>query len=199
MAIWEYSHKVYPNSHVGIGKNYYSVPYSYVGQYVDVKMTDTMIEVYNNHQRISTHPKFPQYISNRYDTHKEDMPDAFNQPEMNDVRLKQWASSIGPKASEVIERIFNSVTIKEQGYNSILSVLKLGRTYSNERLETACEIALPNMQIPRYKHLKSILASNQDIVYLQKIKGDIAAAEAKNNSGGYVRGPEYYGGGHYDK
>jgi hypothetical protein len=99
----------------------------------------------------------------------------------------------------VIERIFNSVTIKEQGYNSILSVLKLGRTYSNERLETACEIALPNMRIPRYKHLKSIMASNQDIVYLQNKNGDIAAAEAKNNSGGYVRGPEYYGGSHYDK
>ena len=46
---------------------------------------------------------------------------------MNDVRLKQWASSIGPKACEVIERIFNSVTIKEQGYNSILSVLKTGQ------------------------------------------------------------------------
>lgn len=199
VAVWEYNHKVYPNSHVCIGKNYYSVPYSYVGQYVDVKMTDSMIEVYNNHQRLSTHPKFPQYISNRYDTHKEDMPDAFNQPEMNDVRLKQWASSIGPKTSEVIERIFNGVTIKEQGYNSALSVLKLSRTYSNERLETACEVALPNMRIPRYKHLKSILASNQDIVYLQKKTGDIAAAETNNNSGGYVRGPEYYGGGHYDK
>lgn len=199
VASWEYNHKVYPNFHVCIKKNYYSVPYAYVGQYADIKITDTIIEVYNNHQRISTHPKFPGHMTNQYHTHKEDMPDAFNQPEMNDMRLKQWASSIGPKTNEVIERIFNGVTIKEQGYNSALSVLKLSRTYSNERLETACEIALPNIRIPRYKHLKSILASNQDIVYLQKKSGDITAAEAKNSSGGYVRGPEYYGGSHYDK
>lgn len=57
-------------------------------------------------------------MSKHYATHKEDMPDAFNQPEMNDLRLKQWAASIGTHTSEVIERLFKSVTIKEQAYNS---------------------------------------------------------------------------------
>ena len=199
IASWEYSHKIYPNSHVCIGKNFYSVPHAYVGQYVDVKLTDNIIEVYSNHQRISTHPRFQPYVTNQYSTHKEDMPDAFNQPEMNDIRIKQWAASIGTHTSEVIERIFKSVSIKEQGYNSALSVLKLSKAYSEKRLEVACEIALPIARIPRYKHLKAILANNQDLTYLQDKNAYLKSIESKNNANGFVRGSEYYGGGKFDK
>ncbi|MGL4799687.1 MAG: IS21 family transposase [Cellulosilyticaceae bacterium] len=193
VATWEYHHKVYPNSHACISKNYYSVPFAYAGQYVDVKLTESIVEIYNNHQRISSHPKFPLYVSNHYATHKEDMPDAFNQPEMNDLRLKQWAASIGTHTSEVIERLFKSVTIKEQAYNSALSVLKLSKTYSNERLENACEIALPMTRMPRYKHLKGILASNQDVLYAEEKQSSIHSESSKETAG-YVRGADYYGG-----
>ena len=198
IATWEYNRKVYPNSHICIEKNFYSVPFVYVGQHVDVKLTDSIIEIYNNHQRISTHPRFPLYVSNHYATHKEDMPDAFNQPEMNDLRIKQWAASIGTHTSEVVERLFKSVTIKEQAYNTSLSVLKLSKSYSNSRLEIACEIALPMMRIPRYKQLKSILASNQDIAYAEKKNNYLKSKQQNMESSGYVRGSEYYGGGKYD-
>ena len=198
IATWEYNRKVYPNSHVCIEKNFYSVPFAYVGQHVDVKLTDSIIEIYNNHQRISTHAKFPLYVSNHYATHKEDMPDAFNQPEMNDLRINQWAASIGTHTSEVVERLFKSVTIKEQAYNAALSVLKLSKSYSNGRLETACEIALPMMRIPRYKQLKSILASNQDIAYAEKKTKHFKTKQQDTESSGYVRGSQYYGGGKYD-
>jgi len=199
IATWEYSRKIYPNSHVCVDKNYYSVPFAYAGQYADVKLTDSMVEIYNNHQRISTHPRFPLYASNKYATRKEDMPDAFNQPEMNDISLKQWAASIGTHTSEVIERLFQSVSIKEQSYNAALSILKLSKSYSNERLEIACEIALPITRIPRYKHLKSILAGNQDILYLEQKNNQLQAMRASKDSYGYVRGAEYYGGGKYDQ
>ncbi|MEG0153506.1 MAG: IS21 family transposase [Clostridium sp.] len=198
IATWEYNRKVYPNSHVCIEKNFYSVPFAFVGQYVDVKLTDSIVEIYNNHQRISTHPKFQPYVGNHYATHKEDMPDAFTQPEMNDLRIKQWAVSIGTHTSEVIERLFKSVSIKEQAYNAALSVLKLSKTYSNNRLEIACEIALPRMRVPRYKQLKAILASNQDIVHAEKKTTYLKSKQQKTTSAGYVRGPEYYGGGKYD-
>jgi hypothetical protein len=125
-----------------------------------------------------------------YSTHDEDMPDRFNKPEWDDIRIKKWAYSIGSNTGEVVDRIFGSVKIKEQGYNSSLSVLRLGKAYSEERLETACEIALAKIRIPRYRHLKTILSENQDKVYLDGKSGKQTA-----NEGGYVRGAEYYGGG----
>ena len=52
-------------------------------------------------------------------------------------------------------------------------------------------------RVPRYKQLKSILASNQDIIYLDKKNAHFKAT--KSNAYGYVRGAEYYGGGRYDR
>ena len=81
--------------------------------------------------------------------------------------------------------------IKEQGYNSSLSVLRLSKAYSEARLETACELALTKVRMPRYHHLKTILSSNQDKIFLANKQTE---NKGQHNSEGYVRGPEYYGG-----
>jgi len=195
IAEWLYGRKVNTDCHVVYAKNRYSCPYQYVGKESDLRITDTTLEIYIKGNRVATHNRFPQYISNRYSTHNEDMPDQFNQPEWDDVRIKQWAISVGSYTSEVVGRIFREVKIKEQGYNSSLSVLRLSKTYSEARLETACELALTRVRVPRYHHLKSILAANQDQIYLEQKN---ATNKPQSNLQGYVRGSSYYGGGHND-
>ena len=195
---WKYNVKVYPDCHIVYLKNHYSCPFQYRGQEVSLKITDNLVEIYYKHERIATHTKFPSYRTNAWSTNKDDMPDEFNQPEMDEVRIKKWAASIGNNTAEVIDRIFRSVNIKEQGYNSALSVLKLSKTYSPERLEVACEIALSSIRLPRYNHLKTILSGNQDKVYLAN-KEETRIRNINKNSHGYVRGAEYYGGYDDDK
>lgn len=124
------------------------------------------------------------------------MPDKLKINDWDDERITRWASKIGPSTTVVINRIFSSVTIKEQGYNSSLSVLRLSKTYSEARLETACELALTRVRVPRYHHLKAILAANQDQIYLEQKK---VSSKPQHNTQGYVRGAEYYGGGSNDK
>ncbi len=199
IASWERDRKVYPNCHICLKKNFYSVPSLYRGRTVDIKYTDTTIEVYCNNQRISSHAKFPDYVENQYDTFDTDMPNEFNQPQMNDERMLSWASTIGDNTLEVIQRIFRSVTIKEQGYNAALSVLKLSKNYSNDRFESACHFALKNTASPRYRYLKAILSNNQDIVMQNKQTVGLQKPSSTNNEGAYVRGSDYYGGGHSDK
>ena len=189
--------KVYPNFHVSLMKNWYSVPYTYRGQTVDIRYTDKIVEIYCNDQCIASHAKFPDYVTNQYSTHPEDMPDHFNQPEMDKERICSWASSIGPNTLEVIERVFRSVQIKEQGYNPALSILKLSRNYSNERFEYACRIALQNTASPRYRYLKAILSSNQDIILKNREENEVPQENhsAAESAGAYVRGADFYGGG----
>jgi len=188
-------------------KNYYSVPYIYRGQKVDVKYTDATVEIYHGNQRVAMHPKFPAYVTNKYETTKSDLPDEFNQPEMNEVRIRSWANTIGPNTSEVISRIFKGVQLKEQGYNSALSVLNLSKNYSNKRLEDACSIALQNITSPRYKYLKAILSSNNDLLHGErKVKTATNKADKSisdddgsgipnpEESGAFIRGANYYGG-----
>jgi transposase len=190
IAEWVYGMSVNLDCHVIYAKNRYSCPYQYVGKKADLKVTDTSIEIYVKGVRTATHNKFPDYVANQYSTHAEDMPDQFQRPTWDYERITKWAYTIGSYTGEVIDLIFSGVKIKEQGYNPSLSVLRLSKTYSDARLETACELALTKVRMPRYHHLKSILAANQDQIYLEQktkpAKGSSAA--------GYVRGAEYYGG-----
>ena len=189
--------KVYPNFHIQLNKNWYSVPYTYRGMQVDVRYTEKIVAIYYDHQRIASHPKFPEYVTNRYSTRKEDMPDEFTKPEMNDERIRSWASTIGPNTLEVINRIFRGVQIKEQGYNAALSVLNLSKHYPNDRFENACQIALGNAASPRYRYLKAILSSNQDLILRDRQVNALPKENqnATDAEGAYVRGAEYYGGG----
>jgi hypothetical protein len=89
----------------------------------------------------------------------------------------------------IINKIFNSVSIKEQAYNPSLAVLRLSRKYSDDRLETSCELALTRgVRCPRYHHLQSILASDQDKIFLESKN----SARQDDPSMGYLRGSDYY-------
>lgn len=189
ISTWVYGRTVNLDFHVVFEKNRYSCPYQYVRKTVDLRVTDTTVEIYHKDQRIATHNRFSAGRKNQYSTHPEDMPEKFKVTPWDDVRIKNWASAIGPYTAMAVNRIFEGVYIKEQGYNPALAVLRLSKTYSEDRLETACEFAITKgIKKPRYHHLKAILAANQDKTYL----------EAKNASGpdddsmGYLRGSEYY-------
>lgn len=194
VAEWVYNRVIGLDFHVAYNKNRYSCPFQYAKKKdhkVDLRVTDTTIEIYYKGDRITTHHRFPDYATNRYSTHPEDMPKEFRDiVDWDDERIRKWAKSIGESTKAVIERIFNSVDIKEQGYNPSLAVLRLSRTYSDARLETACELALSRgIRSPRYRHLKAILSANQDIVYRERQK---SLSEQEDTSMGYLRGSDYY-------
>jgi hypothetical protein len=72
---------------------------------VDIKVSDISLEIYFRGERISTHNTLLDYVSNRYSTHDEDMPDQFQKPEWDDIRIKKWAYSIGNNTGEVKTRL----------------------------------------------------------------------------------------------
>ncbi|MDY2732387.1 MAG: IS21 family transposase [Erysipelotrichaceae bacterium] len=183
-------HVVGLNCHVQYKKNYYSVPYNYARNVVDLKISENTIDVFSGNERIASHRRFPDYVKYKYSTDQAHMPDKFNNQEWDDIRIKKWADSIGDNTRKVIDKIFDSCQIKEQGYNPTLSVLRLSKTYSQDRLENACELALLHYKVPRYHHLKALLSSNQDILYIQNNTKNKDKRE--NEKRGYLRGSDYY-------
>jgi hypothetical protein len=198
IASWEYHRKVYPNCHATLKKNYYSVPYTYRGKYVDIRYTEKIVEIYYDHQRVASHPVFPAYVENRYRTEPSHMPDYFNEPEMNDARMLSWAATIGPYTNDVIARVFRSVQIKEQGYNAALAILRLSKGDPKARFETACRIALEQASSPRYRLIQAILINNRDIVRREQEAIPKENSQVKEESGAFIRGAAYYGGGDHD-
>ena len=192
IATWVYGRSVNIDYHVVFEHNRYSCPYQYAKKKVDLRVTDTKVEIYSGSNRIATHSRFAAGRKNQYSTHVEDMPEKFRFTPWNEERIQKWASSIGKYTSETVNRIFEGVEIKEQGFNPALSVLRLSSKYSEARLEAACEFAINGgIRKPRYHHLKSILAANQDQIYLERKKGEKSSSPVM----GYLRGSDYYAGG----
>ena len=123
-------------------------------------------------------------------TNDADLPAGDRYQPWDAARVREWSSRIGPAAQIVINRIFETVPIDEQGLDAALAVLRLSRRFSVERLEAACQFVLAGrVRSPRYAHLQPILATGQDKLVAFHPPGDAV------DEGGYVRGADYYAGG----
>lgn len=188
IASWVYGRRVQKNGHVVFDKNFYSVPYAHIGTAVDLRVSDSTVEVFTSDQRIASHVLAPPGVVNDYRTLDAHVPDGARYEPWDATRVRDWATRIGPDTTTVVNRIFESVTIDEQGLDAALAVLRLTRRYSGQRVEAASGIALVSVHSPRYTHLRPILESRQD----QHGRPTIPSAA---DTSGYVRGADYYAGG----
>lgn len=142
------------NYHVSIEKMYYSVPYSYIHQKVNVRITSQLIEIYANHTRICSHHRL-KGRTGQYSTHPDQMPPnhKYAKNEWNGERFIRWAKTIGPNTKTVIERLLGSYKVEQQAYNGCRSILKFADSYSPDYLEKACAKALSIVHAPRIEIL----------------------------------------------
>ena len=190
---WVYRRRVQRNGHVVFERNFYSVPYPHIGRAVDLRVTDTMLEVFAGQERLTSHLLAPVGVVNEYRTHDSDLPDGPRYRQWDADRVREWAGRVGENTTVVVNRIFESVPVDEQGLDAALAVLRLTRRYSAARVEAAAGVALASrVRSPRYAHLRPILETRQD---------DPGSRDAWSTPGsppepaGYVRGADYYAGG----
>jgi hypothetical protein len=105
----------------------------------------------------------------------------------NAERFRSWARGIGKNTLVVVNAIFESRKIEQQGYRTCMALLKLSDKYSQTRLESACARALSYTSSPSFKMVQTILATGQD---------ELPQEEPRKSSSdfGFTRGSEYYGG-----
>lgn len=173
---------VQSNSHVAYQKNYYSAPYQYLGKEVTLKITSHRLVILHNKEVLSEHELIWNKIG-AYSTIPTDMPPHSNAyGEWNSTRYLNWAKSKGPNVYEVVYRIFASTTVEQQHYRTVHSILKLASTYSDQRLEEACKLAIQQMNRPRYRDIKHILETGEDLCQPEEAP-----------KGKFTRGGDYFG------
>lgn len=130
---WTYHLKVsefYTVTLEGVG---YSVPYQFIGQYVDAKMTDRTIDLYLNRELIASHARIPSGNS----ILNEHMPRNHQlQDEMQPDRLVAWAQSIGVQTNFVIQKILSN----KSGYANNLKKINQLKRYLFENKVPALQI-----------------------------------------------------------
>ena len=145
------------NYHISIDGMLYSVPYEYIKRKVDVRVTDTTIEIFYNHNRIASHKRLFGR-KGQYDTILEHMPEDHQKYlEWNGDRFRKWAERIGNNTYKVVDAILTSKRVEQQTYKGCMGLLKLADRYSVERLEAACEKALSIQQRLVIRVLKTFL------------------------------------------
>src|SRR5207253_7371581 len=80
---------------------------------------------------------------------------------MTPSRLIHWAESVGPATAQIVHTILETKPHPEMGYRSCLGILRLAKTYSNERLEAASQRVL-QLRACSYQSLRSILKNSLD-------------------------------------
>jgi len=137
--------------HVELEGHWYSVPYKWVKQKVELRVTSNTIEVFAGNNRIASHIR--SAVKGRHSTKPEHMPAAHREYlAWTPQRMLDWAEKLGPNVAQLIEKLLNSRAFPEQG----LGILRLGKHYGQQELENACQRALTFNAIS-YKSIKSIL------------------------------------------
>ena len=174
------------NYHISVDRMLYSVPYEYIKKKVDVKITDSTIEIFYNHNRIASHRRL-KGRPGQYSTITEHMPEDHQKYlEWNGDRFRKWAEQIGPNTYTVINAILISKRVEQQTYRSCMGLLKLTERYSEALLEAACKKALTYTATPSYKSIKNILATGS-----AKPESEIAETKATHKAHGITRGAAY--------
>ena len=187
LATWKVATVLY-NYCISVDKMHYSVPYEYIKQKVDVRVTRNVIEVFFKGCRICSHPRLHGYPG-QYSIVDAHMPESHQKyGEWNGKRFIQWAESIGPETTEVVKGILSSYKLEQQGYKSCMALLKLGDKYSVSRLEAACKKSRSYSQKPNFQSIKTILQTGHD-----KVENGNKAEPPTSSSHGFTRGAEYYG------
>ncbi len=170
--------------HVSFQNNYYSAPYQLAREEVEVRATESTIEILHKGKRVSSHAR--SYSKGKYITDPEHRPASHQRHlEWTPSRMIRWAQEIGPSTAKVVKSIFESRPHPEQGYRSCLGIMSLGRRYSPKRLEAASERALA-VEAISYKSLKSILKTGLDQVPIEEPPPDLVTIHRN------LRGADYY-------
>lgn len=177
------------NYHISVDKMNYSVPYEYIRQKVDVRITKNTIEIFFGGNRICSHRRL-YGRAGQYSTIEEHMPPNHQQYiQWNGEHFRKWAEKIGENTFEVVSAILSGYKVEQQGYKSCMGLMKLADKYTPERLENACIKALTYTTRPSLKNIQAILSSGQD-----KVTEDTSDKHAVESNYGFTRGAEYYGG-----
>ena len=182
-ATWRRA-KVNIDYHVEVERHYYSVPYQLAGQVVEVRLTNSVVEVFFKNQRVASHLR--SYLKGRHVTEPAHMPDSHRRYlEWTPGRIVNWAQKNGPSTALFVEGLMASRPHPEQGFRSALGVMRLAKKYSPERLEAACERAL-TLKSFSYKSIESMLSHGLDQRPLRATSPRTHVAHRN------IRGPNYY-------
>lgn len=133
--------KVHPDCHIQVDKNFYSVPYLFIGQSVRVRVTLRLLEIFNgDHQSIAIHSKLKGI--GQFSTLDSHYPEQKIATARFDIVLaKREAERSGPEMKKLVELLLMGDQPLRY-LRRIQGILRLKKLYSPRALEYASHQAM---------------------------------------------------------
>jgi len=179
------SAKVNVDYHIEVEQHYYSVPYSLVSQAVQVKVSEQLVEVFYQHQRIACHERSRGRY--RHTTVPEHMPpEHLAYKGQSQERFLAWAEGIGSATVVQVQAIFDTKAHPEQAFRTLKGIQRLVGRYDATRLEAACRRANA-LGLVGLRRLRNILETQLETAPLPE--PDLLCEVTQHAN---VRGSQYY-------
>jgi transposase len=171
--------------HIEVHRHYYSVPHTLIKKKLDVRITNNTIECFYKNKRVASHIR--SHHKGRHSTIKEHMPKSHQKwAQWTPDRFIRWAGKIGVNTQKLIENVLNSRAHPQQGFRTCLGILRLAKSYGDDRLEAASRRAV-SIGGTSYRSVESILKHNLDQKPLPDQSSKNPPIEHTN-----IRGARYY-------
>ena len=178
-ARWKQA-KVHPDYHIEVEHAYYSVPFTLIHARVEVRLTDTTVEVFHRGKLVAAHPQahrrgeFVTLPAHRPEKHQAVI-------EQSHARLLERAAAVGPATADLIRVQARLKRHPEQTLRAAQGILRLAADFSPAQLEVACARAL-ELHTYSYRAVRALLMAPS----MAPAQVPLLPTHAN------VRGPEYF-------
>lgn len=179
--------KVRKDCHIDFENNYYSVPYRYIDDEVELEIEDKIIKIYYQNESIAVHSKI-MHKKGQFQTNKAHYPEykIISETEYQ-KKYEEKMKEIGLNAHKFFEK-----TLKKYPYHwsgSIKGIVnQLLKTFEKEEIDGACKRALA-YNAYGYRTIKRICESGLAKVEPDQIRND---KEIRYQEGEFLRPFCYY-------
>jgi transposase len=170
--------KVPRDIHVNVRGALYTVPWQYQGRWLQARLGDTTLEIFDGEELVKTHVRVP---AGQRQTDWSDYP---HEKAAFFVRNPGWcriqAGRLGPNVSSVVGALLNDGAIHH--LRQAQAILRLAEKYPVERLEAACQLAA--LADGQYLTVRNLLSSGRDRFGIESIH------ERANTAPAFLHGRE---------
>jgi transposase len=161
------------------------VPYTLARKQLQLRYTASTVECLYLGERVASHVR--AHLPGRHTTVPEHMPEKHrHMSQWSPERFARWAEKIGPATAALITRVLGARRHPEQSYRTCLGILRLAKSYSDTRLDAACQRALI-LGSQSVRSVESILKHRLDEQPLTESQQSLLPDEHEN-----LRGSTYF-------
>jgi transposase len=187
LARWKKA-RVNIDYHVDHDARLYSVPHPLVGEEMELRVTNSVVEIFHRGRRVASHERLwgPKGSASTIPEHRPRSHREYGA--WPPSRIIDWASSIGPSAAALVEQLLLGRREPESAYRSCMALIRSAKGYDHARFDAACRRAIA-IGAPTRKSVLAILSRGLDAV--EPVETDSAQLPLPIHHEN-VRGGDYY-------